>query len=433
MLLVNNLDFYSGMGVLSFMRDIGRHARLNAMLSKESVQSRLGGGRAADRDEGGAAPPESGLSFTEFSYQLFQAYDYWLLHQTHGCVLQIGGSDQWGNITAGIELIRRKLQEGGTNAPPAGGRAPAHGMTVPLLTTADGAKFGKSAGNVSVWLDEGLTRHHTLYQYLLQTADADVPRLLRLITLLPDEEIDAVLAEHSEAPQLKRAQIRLADAVTEVVRGTQAVQVARRCAAVLYAGSAAWASPPPVSASVGAAESRGGAAADSGSPGPDAVAGAGATAPARAFAAADLLALAEAGDLPCVRVARAALHGMPLADLLAAAGLAASKNEARRTLSGGGVQINARKAAPVAEHMLEQRTAPSAAAAESAAAADTVVAASAAAADAPIHKRGAGVAQSLKPAASSGAALVFDSACLLDGTVCLLSVGSKRRVVVIAA
>jgi len=428
MLLVNNLDFYSGMGVLSFMRDVGRHARLNAMLAKESVQSRLGGGRAADRDQGGAATPESGLSFTEFSYQLFQAYDYWLLHQTHGCVLQIGGSDQWGNITAGIELIRRKLQEGGTNAPPAEDRAPAHGMTVPLLTTADGAKFGKSAGNVSVWLDEGLTRHHTLYQYLLQTADADVPRLLRLITLLPDEEIDAVLAEHGEAPQLKRAQIRLADAVTEVVRGTQAVQVARRCAAVLYAGSAAWASPPPVSASVGAAEPRAGAAADSGSAGcPDAVA----AAPSRAFAAADLLALAEAGDLPCVRVARGALHGMPLADLLVTAGLAASKNEARRTLTGGGVQINSPKAAPATERTPEQRTAPSAAV-ESAAAADTVVAASTAAADAAIHERGAGAARSVKPAASSGAALVFDSASLLDGTVCLLSVGSKRRVVVIA-
>lgn len=327
-LLINNASFYSQVSVLSFLRDVGRHARLNAMLAKDSVATRLPpqSSTSADRFAGSApdaASATSGLSYAEFSYQLLQANDYYRLYKQENCVLQIGGSDQWGNITAGIELIRRKQAAGATAAgaasPEGSGnihRLQPEGMTVPLLTTSTGEKFGKSStsGGTAVWLDASLTRHHSFYQHLLNTSDADVGKYLRLVTTLGLKRIEAVMTEHEQQPQLKKAQIALADAVTGLVRGQEAVQTARRCAAILFAGSAAWS---------GSAE---GQSASGGMHGDD------------------LLALAEGGDLPNLRLggAEASASSTSLADVLVRSGLVPSKSktEARRLISAGALSVN---------------------------------------------------------------------------------------------
>lgn len=173
---VNNLDFYKAMNVLDFLRDVGKTLTVNYMLSKESVQKRL----------------ETGISFTEFSYQLLQAYDFQVLFQTKNCILQVGGSDQWGNITSGTEFIRRNLGE------------KAYAATTPLLTKADGSKFGKSTeGNI--WLDPNLTSPYKFYQFWINTDDADIPKFMRYFTLKSKEEVEALETQHAGNPrELKR-------------------------------------------------------------------------------------------------------------------------------------------------------------------------------------------------------------------------------------
>nr|WP_211177983.1 tyrosine--tRNA ligase [Pseudonocardia acidicola] len=191
-LIVNNLDWTGGQGVLEFLRDVGKHFSVNVMLGRETVKRRL----AAE-----------GMSYTEFSYLLLQSQDYLRLYREHGCTLQIGGSDQWGNIVGGVELIRRV--EGAT----------AHALTVPLVTDAEGRKFGKSTGGGNIWLDPEMTSPYAWYQYFINVADADVGRYLRLFTFLPVEEIEALEKEVAERPHQRAGQRRLAEELTTLVHG----------------------------------------------------------------------------------------------------------------------------------------------------------------------------------------------------------------------
>ena len=205
--VVNNHDWTAPVGVIEFLRDVGKHVTVSQMLARESVRSRLGS--------------EQGISYTEFSYMLLQAFDFWWLHTHHGCALQVGGSDQWGNIVAGIDLIRRRSA------------SVAHGLTWPLLTRADGQKFGKTSEG-TVWLDSDRTLPFDLHQYLLRTDDADVGRLLAQLTLLPMAEVRELTAEHARAPERRGAQQRLADEVTGFVHGAAEVARANLAAEALY-------------------------------------------------------------------------------------------------------------------------------------------------------------------------------------------------------
>jgi tyrosyl-tRNA synthetase len=184
--IVNNYDWFAPITFLDFLRDVGKHLTVNYMVAKDSVKGRW----------------ESGISFTEFSYQLLQAYDFYWLYTNKKCSVQMGGSDQWGNITSGTELVRRK----------AGGEA--HGLTCPLLKRSDGKKFGKSEGGESVWLDPHMTSPYKFCQYWLNCTDEDAPKLLRLFTLLPREEIAALEARHAEAPGERPMQKALARELT---------------------------------------------------------------------------------------------------------------------------------------------------------------------------------------------------------------------------
>jgi tyrosyl-tRNA synthetase len=193
-LLVNNADWTAGQSALEFLRDVGKHFSVNVMLARETVKRRL----ATD-----------GLSYTEFSYLLLQSQDYLHLYREHGCRLQIGGSDQWGNIVGGVELIRRI--EGGT----------AHAVTLPLVTDAEGRKFGKSTGGGNIWLDPGMTTPYAWYQYFVNVADADVGHYLRLFTFLSREEIEALDVDTAERPHLRAGQRRLAEELTTLVHGAR--------------------------------------------------------------------------------------------------------------------------------------------------------------------------------------------------------------------
>ena len=181
--MANNADWLLSIGAVDFMRDVGKHFSVNYMLAKDSVQSRI----------------ETGISYTEFSYLLLQAYDYLQLFRSHGCTLQVGGSDQWGNITAGMELVRRA----------AGGEA--HALTAPLITTASGKKFGKTEAG-AVWLDPAMTSPYQFYQFWINTEDADVGRYLRMFTFMSRAEIEALETAHAEAPHERAAQRTLAAA-----------------------------------------------------------------------------------------------------------------------------------------------------------------------------------------------------------------------------
>ena len=204
--IVNNYDWFSGMKFLDFLRDVGKHLTVNYMVAKDSVKNRW----------------DSGISFTEFSYQLLQGYDFYWLYKNMSCVLQIGGSDQWGNITSGVELVRRM----------AGGEA--YALTCPLLTRADGKKFGKTAGGQSVWLDPQQTSPYKFYQYWLNCADEDAPRLLRMFTLLPQEQIIALEKEHAQAPHLRIMQKTLAEDVTVRVHSREEYCRAVEASEVLF-------------------------------------------------------------------------------------------------------------------------------------------------------------------------------------------------------
>ena len=266
--LVDNREWTVGVGVLDFLRDVGKHVTVGAMLGKESIRSRLAG--------------DQGISFTEFSYMLLQANDFFELLDRYGCEMQVGGSDQWGNITAGIDLIRRRS---GVSA---------HGLTVPLVTRADGAKFGKTAEG-AVWLDSARTLPYELHQYFLNVDDRDVERFLLQLTLLPVDEVAAVMVGHAAAPEARSAQHRLADEVCTLVHGADETARARLAAQGLFD------SDPPTAEVLEALRG---------------------IVPESQVTAADL-----AGDESLIGV-------------LVSSGLCGSRGDARRTITGGGVSVN---------------------------------------------------------------------------------------------
>jgi tyrosyl-tRNA synthetase len=271
-LLLDNHDWLGPVGFLEFLRDIGKHFSVSTMTSREAVRRRL-----EDRDQG--------ISYTEFSYQLLQAYDFLHLYRTHGCVLQCGGSDQWGNIVAGIDLVRRVAG------------AEVFGLTWPLLTTADGAKFGKSAGN-AVWLDPALTSPYAYYQYWINAADADVVRFLRLFTFLGDAEIDELAAELARDPAARVAHRALAREATRIIHGDTGVAAAEQATEALFGGGS--------------------------------------------LDGLDDDTLAEVfAEAPSVDLERTRLdEGLGLLDLMRAAGAATSNGEARRLVEQGAVRLN---------------------------------------------------------------------------------------------
>ncbi len=204
--IVNNYDWFKEFKFLDFLRDAGKHLTVSYMMAKDSVQSRLA----------------TGLSFTEFSYQLLQGYDYYHLNETKKCELQIGGSDQWGNITAGTELIRRK----------SGNKA--YALTCPLVTKADGTKFGKSAAGEKLWLDAEMTSPYKFYQFWLNCSDEDAGRFLKVFTLLSKEEIEKLEKDHAEAPHTRLMQKALAEEVTVRVHSQEAYDTAVEASAILF-------------------------------------------------------------------------------------------------------------------------------------------------------------------------------------------------------
>jgi tyrosyl-tRNA synthetase len=210
-IMANNYDWFGGMGALEFLRDIGKHFSVNAMIKKESVQQRL------QRED-------QGISYTEFSYSLLQGYDFAELNRRHDCTLQIGGSDQWGNIVAGTDLTRRLNQKH------------VFGLTLPLVTKSDGTKFGKTESG-AIWLDAKKTSPYAFYQFWLNTADADVYHFLRFFTFLSVDEIDAIEAADKASGQRPEAQRILAEQATELVHGKAALEAARRISQCLFSGS----------------------------------------------------------------------------------------------------------------------------------------------------------------------------------------------------
>jgi tyrosyl-tRNA synthetase len=203
----NNLEWTGAMSAIELLRDVGKHFSVNVMLDRDTVRRRLEG---------------EGISYTEFSYMLLQANDYVELYQRHHCVLQIGGSDQWGNIIAGVRLVRQKLS------------ATVHALTVPLVTTADGAKFGKSTGGGNVWLDPEMTTPYAWYQYFVNTADADVIRYLRWFTFLSAAELAELEEITASRPQQRAAQRRLARELTTLVHGEQATEAVEHASQALF-------------------------------------------------------------------------------------------------------------------------------------------------------------------------------------------------------
>ncbi|MTL70021.1 tyrosine--tRNA ligase, partial [Turicibacter sanguinis] len=210
--IVNNYDWTSNVNMLDFLRDVGKYFNVNYILAKDLVCSRL----------------DKGMTFTEFSYTILQGMDFKHLYETKKCVLQIGGSDQWGNITSGLELIRKQL----------GHEEKAVGLTMPLVTKADGTKFGKTAGG-AVWLDRKKTSPYELYQFLINTADEDVVKFLKYFTFLTKEEIEAVEAEFKEAPHLRHGQKVLAREVVTLVHGVEAYEQALKITEALFSGNLA--------------------------------------------------------------------------------------------------------------------------------------------------------------------------------------------------
>jgi len=206
--MVNNFDWFKEMGFLEFIRDIGKHITVNYMLAKDSVKNRI----------------ETGISFTEFSYQLVQGYDFYHLHKNHDCKLQMGGSDQWGNIVTGTELIRRK---GGDDA---------YALTAPLITKSDGSKFGKSEGG-NVWLDKKRTSPYKFYQYWLNVSDGDAERYIKIFTLLERREIEELIESHTAEPHRRQLQKRLAEEVTRTIHGDGNLNTAIEASNILFGKS----------------------------------------------------------------------------------------------------------------------------------------------------------------------------------------------------
>jgi tyrosyl-tRNA synthetase len=208
--MVNNYDWAGSMDIVTFLRDIGKHIGVNYMLAKDTIATRL----------------ETGISFTEFTYTILQAMDFNHLYEHHNCKLQIGGSDQWGNITSGLELIRKMQPEG----------AKAFGLTIPLVTKADGTKFGKTEGG-AVWLDPERTTPYEFYQFWINTADADVVKYLKFFTFLTHEEIDQLEKDVQDEPHLRKAQKVLAEKMTRLIHGDDALGQAIKISAALFSGN----------------------------------------------------------------------------------------------------------------------------------------------------------------------------------------------------
>ncbi|MDD4871056.1 MAG: tyrosine--tRNA ligase, partial [Kiritimatiellae bacterium] len=270
--IVNNYDWLGQFSFITFLRDIGKHFRMGVMLGKESVRARL--------------ESESGMSFTEFSYQMLQAYDFLKLYDDHGCTFQIGGSDQWGNITAGTDLIR-KLRG-----------IEAYGVTLPLVCDSTGQKFGKSEGN-AIYLDHRKTSYYDFYQFFVRTADADAARFLRIFTFLPLSEIRQYEEQVKKEPEKREAQKRLAEEVTRMVHGERGLKVAVRASSVLF-----------------------GEAMDD----------------LRAEDLMDIFANVPSVELPDSKVA-----GAGVIDVAVMSGLCKSKGEARRLVESGGLYVNNRR------------------------------------------------------------------------------------------
>ncbi|MEI2459365.1 tyrosine--tRNA ligase [Bacillus subtilis] len=208
--IANNFDWIGKMNVIDFLRDVGKNFGINYMLAKDTVSSRI----------------ESGISYTEFSYMILQSYDFLNLYRDKNCKLQIGGSDQWGNITAGLELIRKSEEEG----------AKAFGLTIPLVTKADGTKFGKTEGG-AIWLDKEKTSPYEFYQFWINTDDRDVVKYLKYFTFLSKEEIEAYAEKTETAPEKREAQKRLAEEVTSLVHGREALEQAINISQALFSGN----------------------------------------------------------------------------------------------------------------------------------------------------------------------------------------------------
>lgn len=271
-MLLNNADWLCSMSLIGFLRDVGKRFSVNMMLEKDAVRSRI-------------ESREHGISFTEFSYMLLQAYDFQHLYERYGCQLQVGGSDQWGNITLGADLIRRTL--GGAS----------FGMTFPLLTKSDGTKFGKSEkGNV--WLDPQRTSPYQFYQFLIRVEDADVVKFLKFLTFLSQEEVLALEQEVATRPEARQAQKRLAQELTRLVHGEEELARAEAATQALFGGS---------------------------------------------LEQLDERTLLDVfADAPSTSVARTRLEGagLGLAELLAETQLCSSKGQARKDIAGGGVYLN---------------------------------------------------------------------------------------------
>ena len=266
--LVNNADWLTKLGAIEFMRDVGKHFTVNAMLAKESVKRRIEG--------------EDGISYTEFSYSLLQAYDFLVLYEKYGCTLQMGGSDQWGNITVGMDLIRRVR----------GGKA--HGIVMPLVTTAAGTKFGKTEAG-AVWLDPSLTKPYEFYQFWLNVDDRDAGRYLKYFTFFDRDQIAELEAASGREPERRHAQRALAREVTRLVHGEEAVREAESSAEKLFKGDL------------------------------------------RAMTEAQLLEVF--GSVPSSEISRVS-DGWAITDFLASNAVVGSKSEATRLIRGGGVSIN---------------------------------------------------------------------------------------------
>lgn len=275
--IVNNNDWMSKFGYVDFLRDIGKHFRMGTMLGKESVRARM--------------ESDSGMSYCEFSYQLIQAYDFLHLWDTQGCRVQIGGSDQWGNITAGVELIRRLR----------GGEA--YGMTFPIICDSSGQKFGKSAGN-AVYLDARRTSYYDFYQFFVRIEDADVIRFLKIFTFVPLDVIAELEQEMAKAPEKRLPQRKLAEEMTRTVHGPDGLLAATRASEVLFGGSMD---------GLGAAELL------------------------------KVFANVPSAELPAERLVEAAV-----VDVAVSCGLCKSKSDARRLVTDGGFYVNNMRVADVA-------------------------------------------------------------------------------------
>jgi len=284
--LVNNYDWHKQFTFVSFLRDVGRHFRMGTMLGKESVRQRI----ASD----------SGMSFTEFCYQTLQGYDFLHLYDTYDCRLQIGGSDQWGNITVGTDLIHRRRT------------AEAYGMTLPLITDSQGRKFGKSEGN-AMYLDRNKTSCYDFYQFFLRSEDADVVRYLKAFTFLPLDEIAALAEQVEKTPEKREAQKALAEDVVRRVHGEDGLRQAQQATEVLFGGSL------------------------------------------DGMTAADVLPIFA--DAPSSELASADVVGVQVGRVAVSAGLCKSASEARRLADGGGLYLNNAKISAsdlvAAEHIID--------------------------------------------------------------------------------